>query len=344
MTYKNYFIKKNKKYRAKNGNVAASILIIAFTINKLVCYLLINFISKKSKTSRLSNKSILFIEPTHQGFGDLLFQSPLFKSWSESEYIVNVLLAKKQHGDILKNNPYVSEIFTWSVEDLSKILFRRYGNIFGLCRNSIRENILLAAKISSNKILPDSDLALWEKSFSANPNTIAWQVMVNKINPALYAKGVPQVFFSESEKKYIAANKKGQIEIIAGTEDKSKRVPALTNLLSWIPATLYNRIVLIGKGTNKKMVHSPIINLISKLTYRETILEIASAKTVIGPEGSLVHIAAAIGAQTVVYDPGGIFIKNTHPSLLKKDNLFIARNDQELKDAIGSLCPSSAGN
>lgn len=334
MTYKNYFINKYKKYRTRNGKFLALIQIIIFTINKLVCYLLINFISKRNKTRQLLNKKILFIEPIGQGFGDLLFQTPLFRSWSENGYTVNILLAKKRHADIIRNNPYIEDVFTWSIIDLFRILFMDYESLFGLCRDSVRENLLLISKISSNKILPDFDLALWEETFLANSNTIAWQIITNKINPNLHSRGIPQIFFSKSEERYISRNKNGKIVIVVGVENKFKQMPGLTDFLSYIPNNFLEKVVLTGRGENYNVGKLPVKNLINKLTYRENLLEIASADFVFGPEGSLVHAASVLGTKTAIWDPEKLFIKNAHPLLLHKGNLFFIYSKGELKSVI----------
>lgn len=334
MIHNNYFINKYKKYKIKNGKFVALILITIFVINKLFCYLLINFISRKNKVSQLSNKEILFIEPVSQGFGDLLFQTPLFRSWFENGYTVNILLAKRGHADILKNNPYVKGIFTWNIIDLFKILFTNYGSLFSLCRSSTRENLLLFFKNSSSKILPDFNLVLWEEVFLANPNTIAWQVITTQINPNLHSQGIPQIFLSESEKRYISENKKGQIIIIAGVEDKFKQIPTLMDFLSHIPDDLLERVTLIGKGRNVNTDGLYVKNLINKLTYREAILRIASADFIFGPEGSLVHIASVLGVKTAIWDPGRVFIKNAHPSLLGRGNLSFIYNREGIRSVI----------
>lgn len=343
MTYKNYFVNKYKNYKMRKGKFLALFLIIVFAINKLVCYLLINFISKKSRAEQLLNKEILFIEPVKQGFGDLLFQTSLLKSWSEKEYLVNILLAKKEHSDIIKNNIYVNRIFGWNTMDLFKILFTNYGSIVGLCRNSIRENFLLIAKISCNKNLLDFDLALWENAFSTNPSAKAWQIITNNINSDLNSRGVPQIFFSEQEKKYISENRRKQIVMIAGVKDKFKQMPILENFLLRIPNNLLNKIVFIGRGENNigKLF---VKNLINKLTYREAILEIASASFVFGPEGSLVHVASVLGIKTAIWDPKRLFIKNAHPSLLKRGNLFFIYSEKDLQNVINYMNLSSVEN
>ncbi len=338
MIYKNYFLNKYRKYKIKNNKFISLILIIIFIINKFICYILIVLINKKNKINQpQNNKKILFIEPIHQGFGDLLFQSPLFKSWSKKGYVIDILLSKKEHGDIIKNNPHINKIFTWNIIYLFIIFFTKYKNIFCLCRNSIKENILLIIKISSDKIIPDLDLELWKKSFSNNSNTIAWQIIINTINPHLYSRGIPKIFFSENEKKYISKNKKSQIVIVAGTKNKFKQIPIFTNFLSQIPNYLLDKIILIGKEKNKIIPRLSIKNLINKLTYRETILEIARSNLVIGPEGSLIHISSVIGKKTIIWDPENKFIKNAHPLLLNKNNQIFIQKQKELENIINYM-------
>lgn len=344
MFYENYFLEKYKKYIIENGKSLALVLIIIFVIDKLICYLLINLINKKNKTNQLSNKKILFIEPVKQGFGDLLFQTSLFKSWTDRGFTVDILLSKKEHMDIIKNNPYINKVFIWNINDLFKILTIDYAIIFSLCRNSIKENFLLVLKISSNKILPDLNLVLWKRSFSADPNTIAWQNITNKITPELNPRGIPQLFFSELEKECISQNRKNKIVIIAGMENQFKKISLLENILLEIPKKLLNDIILVGKNKNNIQYKLPIKNLINKLTYRETIIEIAGAKFVFGPESSLVHIASVLGIKTAVWDPEKNFIKNSHPSLSNANNLSLIYNKEELKNIINYINLSSQEN
>lgn len=280
------------------------------------------------RDNRYTNQEILFVEPTNQGFGDLFFQTALFKSINEAGYKISIITNRK-HAQILKHNRDVANIFFWDLTIIKKIFSKNYI-VVGLVRSTIRETLLLL--FSRNKIILDRDIDTWVKTFDENSNTITWIKLFEKILGSDLHKPLPQIYFSEPERCWIRENRSNyKIGVVYGVVDKTKRFSGISEIIERIPNNY--KVFLLGNRASYSG-HREIIDLTNK-TYRETILEIATCSHIIGTEGSLVHIASILQVNLLVIDERNAFRKNAHPELI--DNVQIFNKGNIIEDLINKL-------
>lgn len=267
------------------------------------------------KNNRNNLKRILFIEPTKQGFGDLFFQTSLFKALKESGYEVFVL-TNKNHSQILEHNQDITGLFFWNMKGLSTILLQNYC-VVGLGRSTFIETFALV--FSKNKIVLDNNINNWIEIFKHNPNTIAWIKIFESLILTSLDNPLPHIQFSPSELNWIKNNKTDlKVGVIFGVSDITKTFSKINQLIENIPINY--EVVLLGI----KSVYSGKRKLknLTNLTYRKTLAEMATCSHIIGTEGSLVHNASTFNLNLIVIDEKDEFRKNTHPDLLRNVKIF----------------------
>lgn len=316
----NRLLKKYSKIR-KNHTLIFSLLYIAwFAIRDLLSNLLVRIVKTSNDISDIKN--VLFIEPVNQGYGDLFFQTSLFKFLYDSGFSINILTSKN-HSQILTNNPNIKKIYHWEISGLFRILGSKLI-IIGLGRSTLKETLLLATSFRSEKIILDKNIEYWKTIFKNNSNTLAWNIVVGNYLNLEINNPVPKIFFSNSEKNIIEKEKSSnKIGIIYGVENKEKRVTTINRIIDLIPNN--KDILLLGKGnyySGKRKVN----DFINKISYRDTLVKVATCNTIIGAEGSLVQIAPSLGIKTVVLDPKNKFRENCHPGLLTDTKILGNQN------------------
>lgn len=309
---------KFNKNKLHYGMFFSCFYIIFFVARDIINHLIIRLISTKNGPE---TKKILFIEPVNQGYGDLFFQTSLFRFLNNSKYKVFVL-TNKNHYQILYNNPNINGIFFWSLRDVFKI-FKQNFIIIGLGRDTLRETFLMLFSCGSKKIVLDKNIKKWRSTFKNNSNTIAWNILVSKYLKIKLDNPRPKIYFSETEKNYIKKNKsENKIGIICEIENKEKIFNEIKSVIRRIP--LNKEVLLFGKGNCNYLDGGNIQNHINKISYRDTIIKMAFCKTILGTEGSLTQISSSIVPKTIVLDINNTFIKNSHPDFAEK--VYIIKN------------------
>lgn len=313
---KGRIINKYRKIKKERGLIIALPKTALYILRNLINNSLIYFL--KQTTISLENKNILFIEPVNQGYGDLFFQTALLESLKKEGYRISILI-NKEHAPIIENND-MYKIYYWRLRDILSLT--KSENIFiGLGRDTLRETVLLI--MAKKRIILDKEIEKWKKTFTDSPNTIAWIKIFEyylKINLENH-QFMPRIIFSDQEKKYIRQNKSDdKLGIIYGIQNKTKRYDKIDRIIDQIPSKY--KIILLGVET--KYFGKKIVCNLTGIGYRKTILEIATCKTVMGTEGSLVHISSSLPIKTCVIDDNDRFTKNAHPELVK--NVIILKS------------------
>ena len=285
------------KYREKSGALFAFILIIRYVLRDLINYLLTLIIKKIiGKESRFKNKEILFIEPFQQGFGDLIFQTPLFEALHTRGYKVNLLI-KEEHYPIIENNPFIYKVFfRQSIKSLLKILFSKFETIFVLSRDTIPETLLALLKFRSQIILMDSDLNFWNQIFNEN-HTLAWQKILKRYFDSNLTFKEPEVYREKKE----SSDLKNKIGIIAGIDKKEKTFKNMANLIQELMNKEMFNIDLFGKNKDWKKI-GEVSDYVNKITYKETIERMLDCNLIIGPESSLIHVSTTLKIPTLIIE------------------------------------------
>lgn len=303
--------RKYQKVKSSRGLLFAQFYIVFFTFRDTFNHLILKFL----RNTKFINQDILFIEPLNQGFGDLFFQTALFKALNKGGYKISILCNKK-HSQILENNEDLSKVYFWDLEGIKQIFYKK-NIVIGLGRSTFTETIVLL--LAKNKITLDKDLDLWKNKFEKIPNTIAWIEIFEKLLNSSLEKSLPKIYFSKKELELVKDEKSNnKIGVVYGVTDKTKRFNKINILLERIPDNY--KIILLGANShysgNKK-----ILNSINK-SYRENIIEMASCSHVIGTEGSLVHVASIFDVILLVIDEKQQFTKNCHPNISKNVKIF----------------------
>lgn len=304
VTSKQRIIRKFSKYKQKHSVFSAVARITFYIFRELATYFLVTIALKIKQDGRLlDNKKILFLEPKNQGYGDLIFQTPIFKALDEAGYEVSLIM-KKNHEPILFRNKHISHIFYWENLSYSKILQRdKYGYVIFLGRDTFSETLLGLGIFSAKKIILDQDLILWKSLFSQN-HTLAWQELIKKHLD-------PNLKFSEPEiyPPRITNNEKiKKVAIVVGIIDPQKSYPQMVKLLEILKSRPNTSFYLLGKGDKKqeeifdKINQKNFTNLVNQRTYLETMELISTMDAVIGTEGSLVHVSTTVGIPTIIIE------------------------------------------
>ncbi|OGM94986.1 hypothetical protein A2524_02755 [Candidatus Wolfebacteria bacterium RIFOXYD12_FULL_48_21] len=291
-------LKYAKSYKYNRVTRCAAVLryIIIDALNVLLL-----FLAKKTPSIDLNtHKKILFIEPQKQGYGDLLFQTPLFQ-YIGSQCVLDIFCQPK-HACILENNPFVMSIFS---EDKA-VNFNEYDCVFYLSRSTIKENILALKCSSADKVPLDGDLAIWTAAFRNYSCTKAWQIIFDSIFKKNHTYTQSALFIDRMQKN------DNLIIMVAGTERKDKGIQNIEevaqSLCRIFKGTDYT-IEIVGKTEEHTTIptNPRITNLINKISYKECMEHISSARLVIGPEGSLIHVSTSLGTPTIVGEYGRAF-------------------------------------
>lgn len=122
------------------------------------------------------------------------------------------------------------------------------------------------------------------------------------------------------------------IVVLLGTSNSKKQID-LTKFMEVIQILDYNKIVLCGLNSEKKMgeqieknyLNKKIIyNLIGKTTLLESINLINKAKIVIGNDTGLLHVAVTLGVNSVVFVGGGHYKRFfPYPNFLVKEEKLL---------------------
>jgi len=308
---------KYKKYLLEHNKVIARAYIILFLMRNLLNILLLMIHSLALFQNKDAGpKDILFIEPLQQGYGDLFIQTPLFEALNKNDCKVHIL-CKKSHSDIIRNNPYINKLLFWKKSDIAFILKNRYKLIIGLGRDTIRENLLMLSKPCTKKYILDSDLKLWKESFSELSTPKAWQKILDYYTKKENHYSLPKVYLSKKEKKEVSKlrqeYKKPRVGLIVGVGNKLKLYPFWAKIIEELnqrPGSI--NIFLLGSKNNLGFPSSGrLVNFTLAPTYRKAIITIAAADIIVGAEGSLIHIAAALGKNLVLLEGSDAFYKNS---------------------------------
>ncbi|MBI2278657.1 MAG: hypothetical protein HYU81_01175 [Candidatus Brennerbacteria bacterium] len=305
-----------------------------FVLRDIILTAFIWFIPKKSNLRGIKN--ILFVEPLKQGYGDIFFQTGLFENWKRDGYRVSILTTRG-HAQILENNPNIDSIHIWSFR--SRFQFIR-GNciLVGLGRDTLRETLLMLFSLRAAVIVFDRDLKAWRDIFGKFGNTLAWQKLSEHYLGTKFYEYEPKIFFSTNEKELIYSKRKHKrIGVIAGVEDTSKSFEKTESLVHKINKRR-NAVALLGKGNGAIRVSPKVINFVNRLSYRETLIELASCHTAVGAEGSLIQIASSLLKRVFVIDFEGRFEENSHPNFLKNVKLFRSQSSENaIKNILNEL-------
>lgn len=317
---------KYRKYRYKHSKPYSLILILLYIIRNLINIFLLRINLVLSLSSMLKNhrKRILFIEPPQQGYGDLLFQTPIFSILAKRGYVVTTLMQKK-HKAILKNNPNVSNIWFWNFRGIFNIFFSKYDFVVGLGRDTIKTNVILLLKILNKKIIPDSNLKAWHESFNQLNPCQAWQVLVLSKLERFFDFETPRIYLSNEENKKIKTlkNKKTPIILlIMNVDNKLKQYPYWQEVIDKLDQK--NMYIALKNANEAKLTESikRSVRYLSTDSYRKAILTIAASDIVVGVEGSLIHIAAALGKKLIVLEANNSFRKQTFLTELNNSRII----------------------
>ena len=109
---------KYSKYKKRHGSLSAYFKILVYIFNDIGNYAL-RYILKptKDKIDLIENQKILFIEPYKQGYGDLIFQTPLIEIFSKQHL---TFLIREKHSCIVENNPKLNCSYHWNLKNIIK--------------------------------------------------------------------------------------------------------------------------------------------------------------------------------------------------------------------------------
>lgn len=244
---------------------------------------------------------VLFIEPKKQGYGDLLFQTPIFEKLGKFTKLD--IFCQEKHRCILINNPNIRHIYS-SPEEIN---FKKYQYVIYLGRSTIRENIYARKCVNAIRLPLDDNLRVWVRAFDQNSHTRAWQIVVSQKTGIDDPFNQPKLFPDQTKKDR-------SIIIVGGVENSAKKIKNFNNIISYlcrIAKDLDYTLKVVGKTTES--IHVPegvnIVNLINISSYADTIQDINSADLVIGPEGSFIHVSSSLGIPTIVGEYGRSFLK-----------------------------------
>ena len=121
---------KFKKYEYSHNYIVSAFYTSAFIIMAFLNSILLK-INILLSSNNQKQKRVLFIEPPQQGYGDLLFQTPLFFILNNNGFTVDVLIQQK-HAAIIDNNPNIKNIFYWNKNLILEVLKKEHDIVIGL--------------------------------------------------------------------------------------------------------------------------------------------------------------------------------------------------------------------
>ncbi len=312
--YRQRIKRKYTKYKENYGVFLSVLRIILYILRDLLNHFLVTLVIKsKSNRNQSNSKRILFLEPRQQGYGDLIFQTPIFEALNRAGYEITIVIQEK-HYPILENNPYISDIHYWkNIRGTAAPKFCRFDYVVFLGRNTLKETLLGIKIRRAKKIILDQNLDAWRSAFSDN-HTVAWQkLMIKFFNPNLKF-GKPKIY---TRNKFTLQNTKIiNIAVMVGIEKKEKTYPKMQELLNLLLENYPNfQFYLLGQcnkeysSSFRKFDRGNIVNLVNKQTYSEVIESISKMSAAIGTEGSLIHVSSTLGIPTVVIEIHDYFWK-----------------------------------
>jgi len=330
-SYKERVRLKFAKYRQNNGLPLSILLIVLFVARDGVNSVLLAITGKLISNSEKEPKEVTFLESRQQGFGDLLFQTPIFEALSNSGYKVDVVILRK-HFPILEGNPHIKRIYFWDdYFNILKLPFRNKGHVMFLGRNTLTETVFGLMFYRSKKVILDRNIKLWKKLFSQN-HSIAWQELTKSYLDRNLKFDKPKIYLDLRESEINSLDNRKKIAVIAGVDKKEKRYAGTLSLINLIGQNSKFDLYLVGacdKNEEEKFLsylNDPKKNLINKQNYSEAIRFLSSVNAVIGTEGSLVHVSTTLGVPTIVIEGRNKFWK--YSNLEKTSNIVVASNNE----------------
>jgi hypothetical protein len=178
-----YGVRWKLRYKKLSGHalIKRCALLFGYIVTDLINVILLKSTKTSSNIELDNHRNILFIEPQKQGYGDLLFQTPIFE-YLGSRCDLDIICQVK-HKCILENNPFIKNIF--SGKDVGN--FSRYDCVFYLSRSTVGENLIALKCKKASKVPLDKNLTMWSSAFNDHSHTKAWQKIFDnilcKLNP-----------------------------------------------------------------------------------------------------------------------------------------------------------------
>lgn len=339
-SYKGRVRTKYSKYRQEN-TFLLSALFVAFYVIRDGAISILMWIAEKFISNHLSmKKEVVFLESRQQGYGDLLFQTPIFEALSNSDYKVDVVISKK-HLPIIEGSSHIRKVYFWNdYFDTLTLPFRNNGYVVFLGRNTIIETIFGLMFYKSEKIILDRNLKLWKRLFSQN-HTIAWQELIKNYLDKNLKFDKPKIYIDLPESKISKLNDRKKIAVIAGVDKKEKKYAGMFLLINLLGRRHDLDLYLIGacdkemEGDFLNYYNNPQKNLINKQSYSEVISFLSSVNAVIGTEGSLAHVSTTLGVPTVVIEGRNKFWK--YSNLEKTNNIVVVSENESTEQILHAL-------
>jgi hypothetical protein len=308
--YKERTARKLKKYKREYGPVEAYMRLVLYVLRDGINDLIMLVATATNPPRDPRNKKIIFLEPRNQGYGDLLFQTPLFEALRNNGYEVSVLVREK-HSPVVLKNPSISRIYYWErIGDIARAHLSGYRTIIYLGRSTLAESITGLLFFPAHRIMLDRNIASWRRAFTRN-HTRAWQILFDAYLGEDLHYPRPHLYLAHAAEQASSS----RIAVIAGADKTEKRYPRMTELLEHMQTADAYSADLLGACDAEyahrfdKLVSPRFRNYINESTYERALKRIAGAKAVVGTEGSLVHMSAVLGIPTIVIETGGSFWK-----------------------------------
>lgn len=318
---------KFKKYQYSHNYIYSLLLIFLFLIkngiNVILCKLNIVL---SVKNFQQGQKTMLFIEPPQQGYGDILFQIPLFSILKKAGFIIDILI-KKNHEAIIEYNPNIRNVFYWNQSGFIQAISQKHNIIIGLGRDTIKSNAIMFFKLFTKKIIPDANLELWRSIFAKNNPSIAWQKIILENLIGNFTTELPKIYFSKKELLLINQKElrnKRRILFIVQANNKLKKYPLWIDVIKNLNSVNDQIFILNAEGDLKNKAIEAEFYILNTQSYRDAILEIAKSDIIIGTEGSLIHIATALQKKIIALEADFSFKKQTFLNNL--NNIKILNN------------------
>jgi ADP-heptose:LPS heptosyltransferase len=339
--YKDRVRTKFTNYRQGYNFLLSSLFIVFYVIRDGMISTLMWVANKFISSHQNVKKEVIFLESRQQGYGDLLFQTPIFEALSNAGYKVDVIILKK-HLPIIEGNPHIEKVYFWDDWLNTTILpLRKGGYVIFLGRNTIIETIFGLMFYKSEKIILDKNLEIWKDLFSQN-HTLAWQKLIKNYLDKNIQFNKPKIYAIPKNQKNKSSHKK-KVAVIVGVNKKYKRYEKIILLINLLRRRHNLEIYLIGvcdeatEHTFKNYHDGPYKNLLNKQGYLETIQLISSVNVVIGTEGSLIHVSTTLGVPTLVIEGKNKFWR--YSNLKKTDNIIVISKNKNPEQILQALQP-----
>lgn len=328
---------KLKKSVQKYGFIITCVFIVFYITRDFINSVLIYLFNKFKNEHSVEKKEVVFLEPKNQGYGDLLFQTPIFESLANAGYKISIVV-QKNHLPIVKNNPNISAISYWvDWIQLVKLSFKSRGYAVFLGRSTLTETLFGLTFFKAQKIILDKDIKLWREFFSGN-HTKAWQKLIKTYISSDLKFGKPKLYLFS---RRVVDKENIRIGVIVGVDKKEKRFAGMLSLVVELGRQKNTTSYLIGSCDNeysrifRSFISRPYVNFINKQNYTEVVDCISSMDVVIGTEGSLAHVSTTLGIPTIILDKNNSFWN--HSDLDKTDYVVILKPETTPSEIIENL-------